>query len=108
LRSKEKLGFISPITTAVGFYRYKFGLEHKLDFVFLSEDVLSDSEATRQYFKKENIRYLLVFYPKNYPFFSLDVYERIEKFVDSSENIFIEVRKSVQKHGVLWLGELKQ
>ena len=108
LRSKEKLGFISPITTAVGFYRYKFGLEHKLDFVFLSEDVLSDSEATRQYFKKENIRYLLVFYPKNYPFFSLEAYERLENFVGSSENIFIEVRKSVQKHGVLWLGELKQ
>jgi len=107
LKSKEKVGFISPITTAVGFYRYKFGLEHKLDFVFLSEDTLSNSEATRRYFKKQNIKYLLVFYPQNYPFFSLDVYKRLENFVDSSENIFIEVRKSVQKHGVLWLGGLK-
>jgi len=107
LRSKEKVGLISPITTAVGFYRYKFGLEHKLDFVSLSEDALSNPEAARRYFEKENIRYLLVFYPKDYPFFSLDVYERLENFVDSSENIFIEVKKSIQKHGVLWLGELK-
>ena len=107
LRSKEKVGFISPITTAAGFYRYKFGLEYKLDFVFLSEDVLSNSEANRRYFEKENMRYLLVFYPQDYPFFSLDVYDRLENFVDSSENIFIEVRKSVQKNGVLWLGELK-
>jgi len=102
------VGFISPICTAVGFYRYKFGLEHKLDFVFLSEDALLNSEATRQYFKKENVRYLLVFYPKNYPFFPLDVYKRLENFVDSSENIFIEVRKSVEPHGVLWLGKLKE
>jgi len=107
LRSKEKVGFISPITAPIGFYRYEFGLEHKLDFVFLSEDALSDSEATRRYFKKEKIRYLLVFYPQNYPFFSPDVYERLENFVDSSENMFTEVRKSVQKHGVLWLGEIK-
>ncbi|TET40783.1 MAG: hypothetical protein E3J63_02990 [Elusimicrobia bacterium] len=107
LKSRQKVGFASPITTAVGFYRYKFGLEHKLDFVFLSEDTLSDSEATHQYFEKENMKYLLVFYPKNYPFFSLDAYKRVENFVDSSENIFIEVRKSVQEYGVLWLGELK-
>jgi len=106
LRSREKVGFISPITAPIGFYRYKFGLQHRLDFVFLSEDVLSNSEATSRYFEKEKIRYLLVFYPKDYPFFSLDVYERLENFVDSSENIFTEVRKSVQKHGVLWLGEL--
>jgi len=107
LKSREKVGFISPITTAVGFYRYKFGLEHKLDLVFLSEDALSGSEVTRRYFEKENIRYLLVFYPQNYPFFSLDAHKQVEKFVDSSENIFIEVRKTVQHHGVLWLGELK-
>jgi len=107
LESREKVGFTSPITTAAGFYRYKFGLEHKLDFVYLSEDALSNSEATRRYFEKENIRYLLIFYPQNYPFFSLDAYKRLENFVDSSENIFTEVRKSVQKHGVLWLGELK-
>ncbi len=107
LESREKVGFISPITAAAVFYRYKFGLEHKLDFVFLSEDDISGSETTRRYFEKENMRYLLVFYPQNYPFFSLDVYERLENFVDSSENIFIEVTRSVQKHGVLWLGELK-
>ena len=108
LRSREKVGVISPITTAVGFYRYKFGLEHKLDFVFLSEDALSDSEATRRYLRKENIRYLLVFYPRNYPFFSASVYKGVENFVDSSEKTFIEVKKSVQQYGVLWLGEPRQ
>ncbi len=107
LKSKEKVGLISPITTAVGFYRYKFGLEHRLDFVSVSEDLLSNSEATHRYFEKENMRYLLVFYPQNYPFFSPDVYDRLESFVDSSEKTFIEVRRSVQKNGVLWLGELK-